>query len=82
MAPWWSDVVSSTLTKSSIGNVARRGLGEGRVMLDTRRVVALSSTVVASIEGLPRVFASIYILQMTWRMTEATSRACAWDGIS
>ena len=39
--------LSTALTMASLGGVELRGLGDGRVMMYTRRVVALFGVVVA-----------------------------------
>ena len=57
---WWSGVASTTSRMMSLGGVARRGLGDGHVMMNMRRVVAPSVVVVASMEDLVMVLASIY----------------------
>ena len=63
-------------------HVELRGLGDGRVMMYMRRVVALFD-VMASMAGLARVFASFYLLKTGWRkMAEATSGVCAQGTIS
>ena len=52
--------LSTVSTMASLGGVALQGLGDGRVMMYTRRVVALFDVMVASMAGLARVFASFY----------------------
>jgi hypothetical protein len=39
---------------ASLGGVVQRGLGDGRVLLDARRVVELSGVMVALTAGLAR----------------------------
>ena len=73
--------MSTTSTLASLGGVELRGLGDGRVMMYTCRVVALFGVVVASMADLARVFASFYMLG--WRkMAEATFGACTQGAIS
>ena len=67
----------------SLGGVALGGLADGRLIMYIGRMVALFGVVMASMAGLARVFASFYMLKMSWRkMAEATSRACAQGAIS
>ena len=73
----WSGVASTTST-TSLNGVAQRDLGDGRAMMDSRRVVVLSDSVATSMVGLARFFASVYTLDMVWRkMAVATSEVYA-----
>jgi hypothetical protein len=44
----WCGVVSTTLATAGLGGVAQRGLGVGRMLMNKRRVVALSGVMVVS----------------------------------
>ena len=67
---------SSASTATSLGSVVLRGLGVGRVLMNVRRVEALSGAVAAPMAGLSRVRASIYSLEMVlWKMAVVTFRA-------
>ena len=43
---------STTLTMASLGGVAQRGLGEERMMMDSRRMVELFDAVAVSMQAL------------------------------
>ena len=43
----------ASMTAGRLGGMEKRGLGDGRVMMDERRMVALSGVVVASTAARP-----------------------------
>ena len=71
--------VSSTATmKAGLGGVVQRRLNDGHCMVDSCWAGEQSGAMVSSMAGLARVFASIYMLEMSGRkMAEVTSEACA-----
>ena len=74
--------MASTASMTSLDGLVQWGLDGGRVMMDARKMVALSSVMVASMANLARVFASIR-MKLGWRkMVEAISGACAQGAIS
>ena len=79
----WCSVASTTSTMTSIGGVVQRGLGDGRGVMDSHKVGALSGAMVASTANLARVLASIFTLEVVWgKMAVATARVCAQGAIS
>jgi hypothetical protein len=72
----------------SASGTLRHGVVEYRWRLQcalviTRRVVSLLGTIVVSVAGVARVFASIYILKMGLRkiVKAVTSRASSWANL-
>jgi hypothetical protein len=63
---WWSGVSSTTSTVAGLGGVVQRVLGDGRVMVDSRMEVALSSVVASSAAGTTKIV-QIFILKITRR---------------
>ena len=49
-------MASTASTKACLGGMEQRSLGEGRVMMDASRVVALFGAMAASTAGLTRSF--------------------------
>jgi hypothetical protein len=84
---WWRQEVEWCSSSSSmvpgLGGMARRSLGDGRELMDSRRAGAPSRAMVVSIVGLVRGFTWIYHLESSWwKMEEVTSGDCAEGGIS
>ena len=50
----WNGVVSSESKTAIPSDVVQRGLGDGLMLMDARRTMALSGIVMASTTGLPR----------------------------
>jgi hypothetical protein len=75
---WCSSTVSMT---PSLGDVAQRGLGDGCAKMDSCRVGALFSVVVASMASLVRGFDSVLHprVVLAERGVEVTVGACAQD---
>ena len=62
-----SRVASGTSTMAGLSGMEQPGLAGGRVMMDERRMMALSGVVVASTAARPgKVDAASYVLSLRW----------------
>jgi hypothetical protein len=61
-----------------LDRVVQRRLGDGRGLMDLRRMVALFEVVVALMTSLAKLIRWSFLKMGSWKTAAATSEMCAW----